>query len=78
MKVISLNTGLPREVTWHGISVCTGIYKEPVEGCVPVRTLNLGGDRSGRPYGSWRQAEPREGLGRSVILSFCPAGDQPP
>jgi MOSC domain-containing protein YiiM len=45
MKVISLNTGLPREVTWHGISVSTGIYKEPVEGRVPVRTLNLGGDR---------------------------------
>ena len=44
MKVISLNTGLPREVTWHGISVSTGIYKEPVEGRVPVRTLNLGGD----------------------------------
>jgi MOSC domain-containing protein YiiM len=45
MKVISLNTGLPREVTWHGISVFTGIYKEPVEGRVPVRKLNLGGDR---------------------------------
>jgi MOSC domain-containing protein YiiM len=45
MKVISLNTGLPREVTWHGICVSTGIYKEPVEGRVPVRTLNLGGDR---------------------------------
>jgi MOSC domain-containing protein YiiM len=45
MKVISLNTGLPREVMWHGISVSTGIYKEPVEGRVPVRTLNLGGDR---------------------------------
>ena len=45
MKVSSLNTGLPREVTWHGISVSTGIYKEPVEGRVPVRKLNLGGDR---------------------------------
>jgi MOSC domain-containing protein YiiM len=45
MKVISLNTGLPREVTWHGISVSTAIYKEPVEGRVPVRKLNLGGDR---------------------------------
>lgn len=45
MKVSSLNTSLPREVTWHGISVSTGIYKEPVEGRVPVRKLNLGGDR---------------------------------
>ncbi len=45
MKVISLNTGLPREVTWHGISVSTGIYKEPVEGRVAVRKLNFDGDR---------------------------------
>jgi MOSC domain-containing protein YiiM len=45
MKVISLNTGLPREVTWHGISVTTGIYKEPVEGRVAVRKLNFEGDR---------------------------------
>jgi MOSC domain-containing protein YiiM len=34
-----------KEVTWHGISVSAGIYKEPVEGRVPVRTLNLDGDR---------------------------------
>jgi MOSC domain-containing protein YiiM len=45
MKIISLNTGLPREVMWHGISVSTGIYKEPVEGRVAVRKLNLDGDR---------------------------------
>ena len=45
MKVISLNTGLPREVTWHGISVSTGIYKEPAEGRVAVRKLNFDGDR---------------------------------
>jgi hypothetical protein len=30
MKVVSVNTGLPREVIWHGISVTTGIFKEPV------------------------------------------------
>lgn len=40
-----MSTGLPREVTWRGISVSTGIYKGPVEGRVPVRKLNLGGDR---------------------------------
>ena len=45
MKISSLNTGLPREVTWHGISVSTGIYKEAVQERVPVRKLNLGGDR---------------------------------
>ena len=45
MKVVSVNTGLPREVTWHGRRVTTGIYKEPVEGRVALRTLNLDGDR---------------------------------
>ena len=25
-----MSTGLPREATWHGISVSTGIYKGPV------------------------------------------------
>ena len=59
MKVISLSTGLPREVTWHGISVSTGIYNEPVEGRVPVRKLNLGGDREADRDGSWRRAERR-------------------
>jgi MOSC domain-containing protein YiiM len=45
MKLISLNTGLPREVTWHGRLVETGIFKEPVHGRVAVRRLNLDGDR---------------------------------
>jgi|SRR5271156_1626986 len=45
MKVVSLNTGLPREVTWHGRKVTTGIYKLPVEGRVTLCTLNLDGDR---------------------------------
>ena len=45
MKLISVNTGLPREVMWHGRSVTTGIYKKPVEGRVSLRKLNLEGDR---------------------------------
>jgi MOSC domain-containing protein YiiM len=45
MKIVSLNTGLPREVTWHGRSVTTGIYKSAVEGPVSLRRLNLDGDR---------------------------------
>jgi MOSC domain-containing protein YiiM len=44
MRVISVNVGLPREVTWHGSSVSTGIFKEPVDGRVALRTLNLEGD----------------------------------
>jgi MOSC domain-containing protein YiiM len=45
MKIVSLNVGLPREVLWHGRSVTTGIYKEPVAGRVALRKLNLDGDR---------------------------------
>jgi MOSC domain-containing protein YiiM len=45
MKIFSLNVGLPREVTWHGHVVETGIFKEPVAGRVNLRKLNLDGDR---------------------------------
>ena len=45
MRVVSVNTGLPREVVWHGTNVTTGIYKQPVEGRVALRRLNLDGDR---------------------------------
>jgi len=45
MKLVSLNTGLPREVTWHGRIVTTGIFKQPVQGRVALRKLNLDGDR---------------------------------
>lgn len=58
MKVTSVNVGLPREVTWRGKPVTTGIYKEPVEGPVPLRTLNLDGDRQAdlRVHGGWDKA----------------------
>lgn len=45
MKIVSVNVGLPREVTWKGRTVLTGIFKEPVEGRVRLRSLNLDGDR---------------------------------
>lgn len=45
MKLISVSTGLPQEVTWHGRIVTTGIFKHPVEGRVALRKLNLDGDR---------------------------------
>jgi MOSC domain-containing protein YiiM len=45
MKLASVNTGLPREVSWHGRIVTTAIYKEPVGGRVALRKLNLDGDR---------------------------------
>jgi MOSC domain-containing protein YiiM len=45
MEVVSVNTGLPREVTWKQLRVTTGIYKQPAEGRVAVGKLNLDGDR---------------------------------
>jgi len=45
MKLVSVNVGLPREVTWKGKTVRTGIFKEPVNTRVMVRSLNLDGDR---------------------------------
>ena len=45
MRLVSVNAGLPREVTWQGGTVTTGIFKRPVAGRVRVRRLNLEGDR---------------------------------
>ena len=45
MKVISIQVGLPREVERRGRRVTTGIFKEPAEGPVMLRRLNLDGDR---------------------------------
>jgi MOSC domain-containing protein YiiM len=55
-KIVSVNVGLPREVAWKGTSVSTGIFKSPVEGQVPIKSLNLRGDQQadltvhGGPY----------------------------
>jgi MOSC domain-containing protein YiiM len=45
MKILSVNVGLPREVTWQGKLVTTGIFKKPVNAPVMLRTLNLDGDQ---------------------------------
>jgi len=45
MTLVSVNVGLPREVSWQGGTVTTGIFKQPVDGRVKVGRLNLEGDR---------------------------------
>jgi MOSC domain-containing protein YiiM len=45
MRVVSVQIGSPRTVTWHGKTVETGIWKEPVAGRVAVARHNLAGDR---------------------------------
>ena len=44
MKILSLNVGLPRPVSWRGRRIMTGIFKEPVEGRVRCARHNLEGD----------------------------------
>lgn len=43
-KLLSVNVGLPREVTWNGKTVRTAVWKVPVEGRQMVRKLNIEGD----------------------------------
>src|SRR5882724_2505227 len=45
MKPVSVNTGMPREVKWHGRMVTTAIFKEPIKERMALGKLNLGGDR---------------------------------
>ncbi|MCZ6649563.1 MAG: MOSC domain-containing protein [Acidobacteria bacterium] len=45
MNLVSVNVGLPREVTWKGKTVTTGIFKVPVDGPVALRRHNLEGDQ---------------------------------
>jgi ferredoxin-NADP reductase/MOSC domain-containing protein YiiM len=46
-RLVSVNVGLPRQITWRGQTVFTGIWKEPVEGPRTVRRLNVDGDGQG-------------------------------
>ena len=45
MKIVSVNVGMPRDVVWKGMTVQTGIFKEPVDGPVAISKLNLAGDK---------------------------------
>ena len=46
-RLLSVNVGLPRDVTWQGKTVHTAIWKAPVEGPRMVRRLNIDGDGQG-------------------------------
>jgi hypothetical protein len=43
-RLLSVNVGLPRDVTWNGKTVRTGIWKSPVTGRRMVRKLDIDGD----------------------------------
>jgi ferredoxin-NADP reductase/MOSC domain-containing protein YiiM len=45
--LVSVNVGLPKDVSWQGKTVFTGVYKDPVSGPCRVRRLNIDGDGQG-------------------------------
>jgi ferredoxin-NADP reductase/MOSC domain-containing protein YiiM len=47
VRLLSVNVGLPRDIAWHGQTVHTGVWKDPVQGRRLVRQLNVEGDGQG-------------------------------
>jgi ferredoxin-NADP reductase/MOSC domain-containing protein YiiM len=43
-RLLAVNVGLPRDVTWNGKTVRTSVWKSPVDGRRMVRRLNVQGD----------------------------------
>jgi len=43
-RLLSINVGLPRDVTWNGKTVRTAVWKSPVTGRRMVRKLDIDGD----------------------------------
>ena len=46
-RLLSVNVGLPQDISWHGRTVHTGVWKRPVTGPLAARRLNLDGDGQG-------------------------------
>jgi ferredoxin-NADP reductase/MOSC domain-containing protein YiiM len=46
-SLVSVNVGLPQDISWHGKTVHTGVWKRPVPGLSQVRRLNIDGDGQG-------------------------------
>jgi ferredoxin-NADP reductase/MOSC domain-containing protein YiiM len=46
-RLLSVNVGLPRDITWQGKTVHTGVWKAPITGPRMVRRLNVDGDGQG-------------------------------
>jgi ferredoxin-NADP reductase/MOSC domain-containing protein YiiM/ferredoxin len=46
-RLVSVNVGMPKDVTWRGRTVFTGVFKDSVPGPRRVRKLNVDGDGQG-------------------------------
>ena len=64
MKIVSLNVGLPRTVVMNGKEVTTGIFKEPVNGSLPLKRFNFQGDGQA-------DVENHGGVNKAVYLYPC-------
>jgi ferredoxin-NADP reductase/MOSC domain-containing protein YiiM len=60
-QLVSVNVGLPRDITWVGKTVHTGVWKNPTRGRLMVRRLNIDGDGQGDLAG-------HGGLNRPVMV----------
>jgi len=49
--LLSVNVGLPKNVSWQGKTVYTGVWKYPVRGPAMARRLNIDGDGQGDTNG---------------------------
>ena len=45
--LMSVNVGMPKDVSWQGRTVYTGVWKQAVDGPAMVRRLNIDGDGQG-------------------------------
>src|SRR6201993_963570 len=46
-RLLSVNVGMPKDVSWQGKTVFTGVFKDPVTGPRHVGKLNVEGDGQG-------------------------------
>jgi ferredoxin-NADP reductase/MOSC domain-containing protein YiiM/ferredoxin len=46
-RLVSVNVGMPKDVSWRGRTVFTGVFKDPVDGKRRVGRLNVDGDGQG-------------------------------
>ncbi|HEX4391066.1 MAG TPA: MOSC and FAD-binding oxidoreductase domain-containing protein [Mycobacterium sp.] len=50
-RLVSVNVGKPRDISWNGRTVYTGAWKDPVDGPRMVRQLGMEGDGQGDTNG---------------------------
>ena len=79
-SLLSVNAGLPRDVTWNGKTVRTSVWKSSVDGRRMVRKPNIQGDAQADlleqegQYGKCLDCA--EEIGQPQLRSRCPSLNQ--